>query len=265
MVYITNGNLKNILSKFNTSVDNNADYSRLYEQPLNKILSGKELSALAAYKSFCENPQDALNYYKRIDMSYAKTSRLVFEGSQKPAYHCDIGCERLNSDYYNIEIPNEIVHKGSEEVERYRAFAKEHASLLRTDPNAFLLKQDAHFFLKNPPKEIQGANSGVHEFENYDLPIIKNAISQLLEDAEKFRHQTTETKKIIAAYGYGTHRHLDVLNGIKDSTIYIWHHTYKNELKTLLQRYFRVKLNKHLSFEGSLLKQLGFRRCSCCT
>lgn len=263
-VYITQANVKNILSTLYVSKNRNADFGYLYPEKLNLILSGAELSALAAFRSFCESPEETLEFYNPSKFK-RDSSRFVYTNDFAPAYHCNVHCEHLNKNYKNIEIPLEILNtKDPVWIESYRQFVKENIELLEEDPKRFLLRQQARFFLQNPPKEVVFSNSGHSLVHNYDLASLQNQINELMERAEAFRSTTDEARKLIASYGYGTHKRKEVLNGQKDTVIYIWHHEYKQPLKLLLQEYFRVKFNPYLKFSGRLLKQLNFHACKKC-
>lgn len=111
-------------------------------------------------------------------------------------------------------------------------------------------------------RKIDYSNSGMARFENVDLEEVNQRIKSLLFDAERFRNQSQEVSDLIYSYGYGTHRRMEARQ--PGHLLYTWHHEYKLGLKHLLETYFRVKFNPELSFEGSLLEQLGFVQCKHC-
>lgn len=261
-VFITKSNFEGIVYSMRDR-QSSESLSNLYESSLDSVLSISEQRLMAAFKRFYQDPQAAIEFYKKTKGEKNPSNKWVFSGASVPAYHCNDACERLVSDYTNIEIPAEIRDRGDLEIARYRAFVSKNQSLLASEPERFAKRLEAHFFLKNPPKTVKYENSGKHLITNYSLSMLKAKIEDLLQQAEQYRHQSPEHKAIIEDLGNNTH----LLAGVKsaeETILSIWHHRYKSELKALLKDYFRIRFNPELKFEGGLLEQLNFKPCSCC-
>ena len=235
--FITKSNFINVLTKLNYSKDA-INLEDLYTIKLQHILSIPELSLLYIFKEACKDPDLIFECYKRIEKN-KDTKKWVYEGGV-PAYHCNSGCEKLVSDYWNMEIPPEIESKG----------------------DSAILRLSAEFFLKNTPKTVLSNNSGVSDIDNICLEDLETRINSLLINAEKFRNKDLDTKLKIAKLGYGTHKVKEARD--PDSVLFTWHNIYKKDLKNLLCHYFRIKFNPELEFRGDLLDNLGFLRCKAC-
>jgi hypothetical protein len=258
--YITNSNFCKIIDNSLYAKLRIKSLDDIYKVDLGHILSKPEQALLAVYKEACEDPDAISKMYKKVP-ERVDTGKFVYEGG-RAAYHSSLSCEVLHRDYFNIEIPVEIRHRGRKEIDRFRVFVKENIGLIDSDEPVFMRKLEAAFFLKNPPKQIRTPNSGVTKIENLDLEALEARIDQLLIDANDFRNSDGETRIKIAKLGYGTHRVEEAK--LEGTALYTWHNTYKGGLKTLLKHYFRVKFNKNLVFKGSLLDQFGFKSCTYC-
>lgn len=259
-VFITRSNLASIVYNIAPAYPQRVDFQEVYKRSLSRILSHKELALLCVYKEVCENPESIYEIYKRIK-KVDKQNKYVF-GSSSRSYHKDPDCELLLGNYFNIEIPPEIQHKGEKTIERFREFCVTHKALLETDERHFLEKLEAHFLLINPPKTVNANNSGVEQFENADLVLVEKQIDELLFDAERYRESSPENKAIIDRLGYGSNKVKEASD--PNNPLYTWHNKYKLPLKALVKCYFRVKFNEELSFDGHLLDQLEFSPCKKC-
>jgi hypothetical protein len=257
--FITKSNFINVLTKLNYSKDA-INLEDLYMKKLQHILSIPELSLLYIFKEACKDPDLIFECYKRIEKN-KDTKKWVYEGGV-PAYHCNSGCEKLVSDYWNMEIPPEIESKGDSAILRFRNFVIKNRYLLENDEQKFILRLSAEFFLKNTPKTVLSNNSGVSDIDNICLEDLETRINSLLINAEKFRNKDLDTKLKIAKLGYGTHKVKEARD--PDSVLFTWHNIYKKDLKNLLCHYFRIKFNPELEFRGDLLDNLGFLRCKAC-
>lgn len=263
-VFITQAKFKGITSKLYWMPDaNRIDIPELQvELEIKKLLSQQEIRLLAVYQLMCQNPREAFMKFQKVNQQAHKTSRMLFV-AETSAYHCDASCSTLHNEYKNFELPAEVIARNNpQEIARIRAFAEENKALLTENEEQFIYKLQANFGLKQDIKKIVVPNSGVAETENYDLPSVLNAIKELLAQAENFRNQDPETSDIISRLGYATHKRREATE--PNHVLYVWHHTYKGQLKTLLQTYFRLKFNPELKFEGALLEQLGFKPCRRC-
>lgn len=263
-VFITQAKLKSIVSKLYWMPDaNRVDVPELQiELEIKKLLSQQEIRLLAVYQLMCQEPNEAFMKFQKVNLQMREKSKMLFV-AETSAYHCDSSCSTLNNEYENFELPPEVIARNNpQEIARIRAFAKENKALLIENEERFIFKLQANFGLKKGIKKIVLPNSGVAETENYNLPSILDAITKLLAQAEEYRNRDRETSNIIYRLGYATHIRREAND--PDHPLYVWHHTYKSQLKALLQTYFRLKFNPELKFEGALLEQLGFKPCSRC-
>lgn len=257
-VYITQGNWTRVLK----SVDgfHVIDHKNVYDQDLTSILSVPELRLLALMRESFENQQFWADVHVKV-RPRADTKTFAFEGGS-PAYHRVGNCPKLSADYTNLVIPPEIKAKGDDEITRFRSFCRQNRYLLESDVDRFYTRLEAQFFLKNAPKKIHRDNSGSIAQHNMDLSEVKNRIDTLLVKAEEFRNRDDETREKIKRQGYGTHRVAEAKE--EGTALYIWHNDYKNNLKSYLQTYFRIRFNPELRFYGRLLDELGFINCAHC-
>jgi hypothetical protein len=255
--HITTSNWNRVLKRVAAPGELDKD---LYFIDLSKILSGRELKFLAKAKKALQNIDFATDMHIRMKIK-EDTKTWAFEGGSS-SYHSSPSCPRLTANYLNLEIPPEIKHKGDAKIAKFRDFCKQHRALLEEDEPRFRSKLEARFLLKTRPEKIYKDNSGSEEQPNLDLADCKKRIDELLKDAEEFRNENEESRKIIRDLGYGTDRCKEALQ--EGSILNIWHNEYKSELKKHLITYFRVKFNPDLSFEGKLLDSLGFSPCHSC-
>ena len=258
-VFITKSNLSKLVYSVGNKEIPTSHFIDLYKTELDSILSHKEMSLLHIYKEMCEDPALAFQTYEKITPRV--NSHMVYQGGI-PSYHSNEGCEALQRNYFNIEIPPEIEHRGHNEIKRFREFCIENRYMIENQDSRVYTKLEAQFFLKNGLKTVSAGNTGIESYDDLNLAELESKIDDLLIDAESFRNQDNYTYKLINDKGYGTH----VVNEAKEPghPLYIWHNEYKNQLKDLLKTYFRVKFNSDLKFEGHLLSQLGFKPCLQC-
>ena len=256
-VYITKSNFERIANKKRLEVEQ-GDFEDLYDSSLSFMLTAPELRGLYNYREFLKNPN---LFVQALEKNNNQTGMdWVWEGSA-PAFHCNESCDRLHSDYINVEIPPEIMDRGNHEIEKYRSFVEANSELLKSDDSRFLKRLEAQFFLKNPPKTIKGSNSGTTNIKNFDLIELKDSIEKVLRDAVSFSNKDEETSKIIRDKGYGTNRVKEAK--VSGHPLFVWH-KYKVELKRLLKCYYSSKYNREFKFKSSILGQLGFKACVCC-
>ena len=258
-VYVTKSNSLKIAT-FSSIKGSIEDFENLYDSSLTFLLSTPELNLLYAYKETISNPEHIFQAYKKwkpID-----TKKYVWEGGT-PAFHSTPECERLHSQYINLEIPPEIQSRDDAEVEKFRRFVKANYALLEDNEPLFLKRLDARFVLRNPPKSVKASNSGLTTLRNFDLHELKKEIDNLINSAQVFMEKDHDTLNIIKNKGYGTHIVKEAK--IADHPLNIWH-KYKTDLKGLLKQYFLVRFNPEMQFDKTLLEQIGFMPCSnCCS
>jgi len=267
--FITEANLKRISYKF--TVTGVFCLDDMYESDLSQILSTPELNLLYVFMETCKGlgnnfvARDSIFQYQlgayKVLPKAQDTHAWVFEGRQ-PAYHLKDSCECITEDYFNLSIPVEIKEKGAKEISRFRSFCAQHIDIAKHDEKRFLWMLQAHFFLINPPRSVSKNNSGHVDFGCQNLAEINAAIQGLLAQADLFRNSNLETSRHIDDNGNRTHMAPEAKQ--EGHPLHVWHNEYKTPLKKLLQKYFMVKFNPQLKFEGELLEQLGFKACQRC-
>lgn len=267
-VYVTKSKINNLLREIDLR-RSNIDTNNLYLSDLSKILSTPEMELLALYRDIVESPE-ALTLNKYVKKKHVDSKRWVFE-SIYPSYHKNDRCERLQASFENFEIPIEIKVKGDVEIDEYRRFFRKNIDLYNRNHSAFMAQVQLKFNIKNPPKKVDFENTGSETVFNASCFEIEQRINDILNKMEDFRNISEINQKEIRNCGYATHKAFEMNEqgvklkkiDIEGSIIFQWHN-YKNELKSLLKEYFRIKLNPDFLFDVNILEQLGFQPCTCC-
>jgi hypothetical protein len=261
MPLITNSNEKAVIhaiAKIDIFDSLNLD---IYKHPI-QILSPPETMHLIKIQKLFKNFELYIDriYEKKITVD---TQSFVYEGA-KSAYHYFANCKALNSDYIDYSIPVEIKAKGDKEVERYRAWFKNNAGLIESNPSLFSTRLQATFFIKNPKsiERIAKENSGFTILDNLNLQNIEEEIASIIQEAEEYQKSDNKITEIIHNFGHLTHK--KYTNKKVHSVTNIWH-KYKSNLKEKLFTYYKIKFNPNLELHGKLLTALGFVECSLCS
>jgi len=288
-VYITIANSIRILKKINLDEIEDID-DEIYFRPI-YFFSKKEAKRLLLIKSFYKEPEKfAFHIYKPI--ANEDTLKYVYESEQPPAYHIDNKCERLLSDFKNFQIPFEIKHRAQEkaielgmsdedssefiyeQVRKFRDWFKIYENLFKEDLSEFLKKLDINWNIQRNIEEIELKNSGVLEYQDYDLKKLENEINGIIDEANNYFSNNKNKQQIIKkfqkltflAYISGEIYNND--SGLSDNDLKeflkYYDETYKKRTVSLLIEYYRVKYNPELSFEGYLLERLNFKPCGTC-
>lgn len=270
MAYITKAKSLSIIRRIDDKKMGNLK-GNVFEKPI-YLFSNFEENILLAWKELLKDPEKFIKEYY-IPIKNIDNLQYVFEGG-KPAYHSTPKCIRLKSNFRNFEIPNEIREKGKEEAIKFRNWFKENQYLLEK-PDVFVARLHSAFGVKVNPKAIDYENSGVEEIENLNLEELEKRINKYISEAgQYFNKQNQERKNIIRrfqkytylAYSKNVIRNNDTRFSDKAIKKYLkqYDEHFKQPLKKLLIEYYRVLYNPELKFEGHLLEQLGFKRCSNC-
>jgi len=268
--YITSANMLRIIRQ--TDIVTADIEGTVYKKPIYLFSRFEEKSLIAIQELISDTERFLLEIYNRVEV--VDRMKYVFEG-KKPAYHNDLNCERLNSNFKNFEIPEEIKEKGTEEIMRFRNWFKENYSLLER-PDVFEMRLHMAFGVLINPKAINFTNSGPAELENLNLEQLEEKIDGLLKDAGRFFYKSEMHQNIIRKFGKYTflaYKDDEIQRNdtkYSDNEIKVFLRNYdeqfKKPLKHLLIHYYRVKLNPDLKMEGKLLEQLGFVPCGhCCS
>lgn len=279
MVYLTKSNANRIIG--------NADLSAmgltggLYKRPIyffNKL----EYNKLLAFYTLYSNPTAFVEKYVKV--ANVDNLQFVWEAGT-PAYHKDNSCERLNSDFRNIKIPEQIKKAGLEATNEFRKWFKEPevSALFDRDPEAFVARMHLKFlkYLPNQPEAVRYDNSGHEAMENLNLEDLELRIDNILDELSQFiSGSNLITRKAIVKYDKYTYcaskdsafpevlpDAMDELGITEDklrSFLKVYEARFKTPTANLLKHYYRVKFNPDLLFEGALLDQLNLRKCNAC-
>lgn len=271
MAYITISNAKKIIQK----IDEFAFKDIIEEVYSREIycLSSREIANLKGIRELFKDLDNfILVYYKPIKI---KDSYRYVTPENQPSYHKDNNCERLTSNFLNIEIPLIIREEGVESVLKFREWYK----------SKNFKDHDAEYYIneltkKFPqvgeinPKSIEHNNSGVETIQDYSLFGLEKEIDKLLKDSDDYFTDNPILRNIIYRYQKMTFlAYIDGplknnRSGMNDQELKEFLKSYdagfKTPLKNRLIEYFKIKLNPEMEFKGFLLEQLGFRPCSFC-
>lgn len=270
MAYLTKSNSLKIIARIDFKQIGNLE-GEVYKKPI-YFFSDYEKNNLLGLKELLKDPETFIQEYY-VPIENTDNLRYVYEGG-KPAYHSKPDCERLNSNYRNFEIPEEIREKGKEEVLRFRSWFKENQYLLEK-PDVFVARLQMAFGVTMNPKAIDYENSGVEVKENLNLEELEKRINKFISDAGQYFNKADQEKKEIIRrfqkYTFLAYSNKDIQNNntrFSDEAIKKFLKQYdvhfKRPIKDLLIEYYRVLHNPDLKFEGNLLEQLGFRPCGAC-
>lgn len=270
MAYLTKSNSLKIIARIDFKQIGNLQ-GEVYKKPI-YFFSDYEKNNLLGLKELLKDPETFIQEFY-VPIENTDNLRYVYEGG-KPAYHAKPDCERLNSNYRNFEIPEEIREKGKDEVLKFRSWFKENQYLLEK-PDVFVERLQRFFDVTMNPKAIDYENSGVEVKENLNLEELEKRINKYISDAgQYFNNADQEKKDVIRRFQKHTflaYSNKDIQNNntrFSDETIKKFLKQYdvhfKRPIKDLLIEYYRVLHNPDLKFEGNLLEQLGFRPCGAC-
>lgn len=263
MAYITKNNESQIVSAITKLDIFKALDLNIYQYPIS-MLSNAEKKRLAKIKEFFQNFELYLEeiFHCKIAID---TKTFVNEG-KPPAYHYYQDCQGMHSDYLDYYLPVEIKAKGDSEIQRYRDWFTENKYILNSDPTLFSTRLQLKFpFIKNTKaiESILKRNSGYAELDDINLSQLEAKIDNIIRISESYKQSSEEIRNVINKYGHSTQER----DKIQDPTIKVildqWH-SYKLDLKKLLETFYKVKFNPDLQFEGTLLKVLGFKECDFC-
>lgn len=192
MAYLTKSNSLKIIARIDFKQIGNLE-GEVYIKPI-YFFSDYEKKNLLGLKELLKDPEKFIREYY-IPIETKDSFIYIFEGGQ-PAYHFKSDCERLNSNYKNFEIPQEILDKGKDEVLKFRAWFKENQYLL-DKPDVFVARIQMAFGVVMNPKAIDYENSGVEEKENLNLEELEKRINKYIFDAGQYFNNANQEKKEI--------------------------------------------------------------------
>lgn len=279
MAYLTKSNATRIIGGADlTSMDLTGV---IYKRPI-YFYNILEQKRLLAFYNLYKDPRGFVEKYVKIVIE--DSLQFVWEGGV-PAYHKDNSCGKIRSAFQNIRIPDQIRNNGPEAVLAFRDWFKQSDanSLFQKDPEAFMARMHLKFqkYMPSKPEPVRYDNSGQEFIENISLEEVENQIDSLLNDVTKFISESNSlTRKVIVEYDKHTYfasrdlplpvglAHPEDKFGISEvklrSFLKGYELKFKSPLTSLLKHYYRIKFNPDLVFEGELLEQLGFRKCTSC-
>lgn len=280
MPYITKANFRRILKTIRLSEIGDIS-GEVYKMPI-YFLSSWEVKYLLTMQALLKNPEHfAIEVYKPIEN--IDTFQYVYESDQPSSYHTDINCEKLNSGFKNFEIPFEIIERankqGGEElaksqVHKFRNWFLKYNKLFVDEPENFLKKLDIDWNVQRSLKEVTKNNSGIKDFDNYNMEQLETEIDKIISDAGNYFMSNPDKQDIIRRFqkltflAYKPEAIAINNTRLNDKELKMFLKDYdeqfKKPIKYLLIEYYRVKYNPDLSFEGKILEKLNFRQCSYC-
>jgi hypothetical protein len=258
-MYITEHNFKRMIRKIDpTSFELNV---ALFKNEVS-FLTKKEIEHLKLIKLISETPgilEDSAYKFINPNSSY-------LNGTTQ-AYHKDRDCDRLNSPFTAIPVPQSLIDEGREN--EVRAWFKLNKYLLDQDRfDVLAMKFHLSFGIILTTSVFE--NSGSIELMNDSIKGLGQKIKDLLERSESFG-KTVEEKKILRAFGaihfitqkknfisthYETDKVVAVINEFNREIRY--------PLIKLVSKYFIMKYNSSLNYSTRVLDQMGFVPCRCC-
>ncbi len=271
MAYITVANSKKIIRKLDeVQLDSVAE--SIYKRDI-FFFSRRESANLKGIRElFRDIDNFLLNFYKPIEVK--DTYRYVYPETQ-PAYHKDDTCGRLNSNFQNIEVPITIQEKGENEVTKFRDWYKE-TTFKEDDPKDYIKKLQLKFPYVEAinPRAIDYSNSGAELKKDYSLNELEGEIDELLRRADEYFEDNLNLRDIIRRYqkltflAYVKGPLKSNQSGLDDEQLKAFLRSYEEGFKTPVKErlieYYRILFNPSMTFDGTLLEKLGFRRCKSC-
>ena len=268
MAYITLSNSLKITS--DSDLLNLNLKGSIYKIPI-YFFSKYEENALLAIQELLKDPENFFTHiYKKLITK--DTYSYIYEG-KKPSYHNDKDCPRMNAQFRNFQIPNEIKEQGPDAVKKFRLWFEENKGSLQ-NPNTFAMRLHAKYGILTNPKAINYDNSGYVETENIDIKKLEEDIDKLIKDAGRYYHANERNKEILSKFSRKTYYAYNTRNIDENDTKYSnseiksflleYDKTYKKPLRRMLVSYYRLKLNPEIEMEGKQLEAIGFAPCGHC-
>jgi len=271
MAYITRSNLNNVIRKIDKQkltewVDD------IYTRKINFVFSQLEKKELHLYRQLFLEPASFVKDYLE---KYIKYDTMTYVDKEKPsAFHKRNNCPRLLADFDGDMIPPQIQVRGKDEVEKFRKWFKHNSQLLERPEGLFYIKLAKDFNIETCGIDtIHYKNSGVKYFGNLKVSNVNEDIDTLLLALDAWL-KNDENYEIIVRYDYGINSFLynreigEIPSGLTEEQIkrvlkeFI--DKFKTRLYDLLVLSYRIECDHDLSFDETILEQLGFKPCVEC-
>lgn len=266
MAYITLANQRAIIRKLDLNDINIV--GKIYKVKID-FFNRFEEKSLLAMQEFIKNPERFIESYYQQAQKPEDSFQFINE-EYNPAYHSDKLCSRLNANYENLKVPDEIIEKGNNYVVKFRTWYESNKHL---PDEIFEMRCQLAFKLSFRYEKVEIKNSGNVEFENRSLIDVENEIDNLLDEESQFYIQNERTKVILDKFrtlfpntfenGKFKNNTNFSINEIK-SIVGEYHDKFKKPINSLLIEWYKMKFNPDLDFENKLLDQLGFHKCKNC-
>lgn len=282
MAYITNANFRRITRELKAPRDKNFKFDDIiiWESPNGKVIDKNnpsifgwwEVNDLLAFKEFCKDAKMAVNhFYRKIEKP--QDSYRYIDAERCPAYHCDINCEAMHSSFHRIEIPEIIREQGQEKVMEFRTWWKNHEALREEKPDAFVAQLNLVFHTDLRDYEVEDrSNSGVHEMDdNRSVEEINDNIRRLFYELLTWAKEDKDRliiflkyKRISFLWNRDIYTELGKYSEYEIKEVLAVVHSRKEEIIEELKKLYQRRYIPELSFQTTLLENLGFVPCYTC-
>lgn len=264
------------------------------DSSIDNWFSDLEINQILILKALIE--EDYNRYGGVLKLIYIMTPEDSYTKVYKPtppAYHKNIDCPFMHSDYRNFEFPANFKEiYGIEAVEDFRKwFKKEGEGLLSEDSQKFYnhvtlywpgKKKDGQYYQINwqsfIDSEENNSNSGVDSLSNPKIRDIIEGINKLKEEFNYFQNRLlSKQKEYFFRYIQRTYIINEKKYSIRDSDISEndkkelinnlnkFLKKFKNPMRSYLLIYYSLQAgNIDLQLKDTVLDALGFRPCSHC-
>ncbi len=267
-MYISKSNLNKIVNQ----VEEDPVYlDHLYQFDLQFCLSNAETHFLTKAKTFFMSSNRLQLMFNEIEPS--ENLIFIFENST-PAYHLNSQCKRLNSNWVNYYLPDDVRKKGIAEIRRFRKFIYDsikRENLQLGDP-ALTLSLKAEFKISDLNfGRVEKINSGVVSFsaelEKANLAYIKHASDTVYAELLAFKENSDIHRKIynMRYFDPSKIKRLTKFSSEEERKIAEQFAELKAKLIiALIETYKKENDFDQDKIEEDLLLTLGFHKCSYC-
>lgn len=218
--------------------------------------------------------KDPIKFIKTHYIEWKDTFTYIVENN--PAFHFTLNCDRLNSDFENMFIPEKI--RSAKLLKELRTFSKQNESLFSSNRKEFIERCIQHFNfspynLNLTPgdfKPVEKPNSGVVDYHDATIEEILEAIKELIKNIKNFL--AVEENAIIAR-NLGDRLYLrdksDIprplglsIETVQNSLTQL--NEFNKEFLTAATEYFQALFNPENEYDATILKVLNFKSCGRC-
>lgn len=271
MAFITVSNSKKIIRKLDSVLLDEIAES-IYKRDI-YFFSKRESANMKGIRELFRDLDNFISeYYHPIKV--IDTYKFLYPETS-PSFHKDPICERLNSNFRNLEVPVAIQQKGNDKVLKFRDWYK-NTSFKEDDIKDYIMKLQLKFPYVGEinPKSIEYKNTGSEFKKNYTLEELELEIEELLNKTEQYFDDNANIRDIIWRYqkmtflAYIPGALKNNRSGLNDDTLKSflksYEETFKTPIKNRLIEYYKIKFNPDMEFDGNLLPKLGFKPCGVC-